>query len=109
MLRSGVTLQQRTITSLQASNTSLGQPARPSGAVCVDKTLKARLLRPQSPIMLISAAFGIGSHKRDGMQELTGFSLVANCSGLGAARLFQDPEMYPVRGHVIRVRAPWIK
>ncbi|CAK0763482.1 hypothetical protein CVIRNUC_003062 [Coccomyxa viridis] len=58
VLRSGVTLQQRTITSLQ---------------------------------------------------ELTGFSLVANCSGLGAARLFQDPEMYPVRGHVIRVRAPWIK
>lgn len=35
--------------------------------------------------------------------------MVVNCSGLGAAKLFKDPEMYPVRGHVIRVRAPWIK
>jgi hypothetical protein len=44
-----------------------------------------------------------------GMQELGGYSMIANCSGLGAAKLFQDAEMYPVRGHVIRVRAPWIK
>ena len=43
------------------------------------------------------------------MQELAGYSMVANCSGLGAAKLFEDAEMYPVRGHVIRVRAPWIK
>ena len=42
-------------------------------------------------------------------QELSGFAVVANCTGLGAARLFNDAEMYPVRGHVIRVRAPWIK
>ena len=75
----------------------------------MDKTFKVRLSGPQSELKLICAAFEIGSHKRDGMQELIGFSLVANCSGLGAARLFQDPEMYPVRGHVIRVRAPWIK
>lgn len=45
----------------------------------------------------------------EGMQELAGYSMVANCSGLGAAKLFKDAEMYPVRGHVIRVRAPWIK
>ena len=44
-----------------------------------------------------------------GGQELRGFSAVANCTGLGAARLFGDTEMYPVRGHVIRVRAPWVK
>ena len=43
------------------------------------------------------------------LQELEGYGMVVNCSGLGAAKLFKDPEMYPVRGHVIRVRAPWIK
>ena len=43
------------------------------------------------------------------VQELSSFSVVANCTGLGAVRLFGDKEMYPVRGHVIRVRAPWIK
>ena len=47
--------------------------------------------------------------RHDHAQELRGFSAVANCTGLGAARLFGDTEMYPVRGHVIRVRAPWIK
>ncbi|CAL8467744.1 g7282 [Coccomyxa elongata] len=43
------------------------------------------------------------------LSELSGYSLVVNCTGIGAARLFGDTEMYPVRGHVIRVRAPWIK
>ena len=42
-------------------------------------------------------------------QELADYDLVVNCSGLGAATLFGDTSMFPIRGHVIRVRAPWIK
>ncbi|KAG0698753.1 D-aspartate oxidase [Chionoecetes opilio] len=34
--------------------------------------------------------------------------LVINCSGLGARDLVPDPFMFPVRGQVIRVRAPWV-
>ncbi|EIE24709.1 FAD-linked reductase, C-terminal domain-containing protein [Coccomyxa subellipsoidea C-169] len=48
-------------------------------------------------------------HEDPAWKELQHFSLVVNCTGIGAARLFGDTEMYPVRGHVIRVRAPWIK
>ncbi|PSC73607.1 D-aspartate oxidase [Micractinium conductrix] len=38
-----------------------------------------------------------------------GHQVLVNCSGLGAAQLFGDASMYPVRGHVLRVRAPWIR
>jgi len=35
--------------------------------------------------------------------------VVINCSGLGARTLVPDPEVYPVRGHILRVHAPSIK
>lgn len=44
-----------------------------------------------------------------GLQELAGYDLVVNCTGLGAMKLFNDQSMYPIRGHVLRVHAPWIK
>jgi glycine/D-amino acid oxidase-like deaminating enzyme len=34
---------------------------------------------------------------------------VLHCAGLGARDLFGDASMYPVRGHVVRVRAPWVR
>ncbi|XP_071551348.1 D-aspartate oxidase [Panulirus ornatus] len=34
--------------------------------------------------------------------------LVINCAGLGSRDLVPDPTVYPCRGQVIRVRAPWI-
>ena len=44
------------------------------------------------------------------MQELAGqYDVVVNCAGLGAGRLTGLSDTYPIRGHVIRVKAPWIK
>jgi len=37
------------------------------------------------------------------------YDVVINCTGLAAAKLSNDPKMAPVRGHVIKVSAPWIK
>ncbi|XP_047715781.1 D-aspartate oxidase isoform X2 [Prionailurus viverrinus] len=37
------------------------------------------------------------------------FDVVVNCSGLGSRQLAQDSEMFPVRGQVLNVRAPWVK
>lgn len=34
--------------------------------------------------------------------------LLINCSGLGARDLVPDPSVYPCRGQVMRVRAPWV-
>lgn len=36
-------------------------------------------------------------------------NVVVNCTGLGAKELFGDDLVYPVRGQIIRVRAPWVR
>ncbi|XP_014828138.1 PREDICTED: D-aspartate oxidase [Poecilia mexicana] len=43
------------------------------------------------------------------LQELgDGFDLVVNCSGLGSKTLVGDAGVYPVRGQVLQVEAPWL-
>ena len=44
------------------------------------------------------------------MQELAReCDVVVNCAGLRGGPLAGDADSFPVRGHVNRVRAPWIK
>ncbi|XP_015920783.1 D-aspartate oxidase [Parasteatoda tepidariorum] len=48
--------------------------------------------------------------KVENFSELCGkYDVVINCSGIGATGLTHDPELKPIRGQVIRVKAPWIK
>lgn len=37
------------------------------------------------------------------------FDVVVNCCGLGSRHLFNDPDVYPVRGQVLKVRAPHVR
>lgn len=37
-----------------------------------------------------------------------GFDVVVNCSGIGSKELLNDNKVYPQRGQIIRVEAPWI-
>lgn len=37
------------------------------------------------------------------------FDVVVNCSGLGARDLCKDKTIEPVRGQIIKIRAPWLK
>ena len=44
------------------------------------------------------------------LSELAGsYDIVINCTGLGARELANDEQVYPVRGHMVSVSAPWIK
>ncbi|XP_071949877.1 D-aspartate oxidase-like [Antedon mediterranea] len=44
------------------------------------------------------------------MSEIFGeYDIIVNCSGLGAGKLVNDDSVYPIRGQVIRVKAPWVK
>src|SRR5690242_12409904 len=43
------------------------------------------------------------------LPSLSSFDAVVNCSGLGARELAPDPSMQAIRGHVVRVRAPWVR
>lgn len=37
------------------------------------------------------------------------FDVVVNCAGFGAKDLCNDNKLVPIRGQVVKVRAPWIK
>ncbi|KAK2491623.1 hypothetical protein MC885_001900 [Smutsia gigantea] len=37
------------------------------------------------------------------------FDVVVNCSGLGSRQLVGDSKIFPVRGQVLQVQAPWVK
>ncbi|KAM6185709.1 D-aspartate oxidase [Rhynchocyon petersi] len=37
------------------------------------------------------------------------FDIVVNCSGLGSRKLAGDSQIFPVRGQVLKVQAPWVK
>ena len=43
------------------------------------------------------------------LEELSGFDVIVNCSGLGANQLVGDQTVQPLRGQVMRVRAPWLR
>eukprot|EP01099_Mayorella_cantabrigiensis_P006076 TRINITY_DN5023_c0_g1_i1.p1 TRINITY_DN5023_c0_g1~~TRINITY_DN5023_c0_g1_i1.p1 ORF type:complete len:357 (-),score=75.35 TRINITY_DN5023_c0_g1_i1:74-1090(-) len=42
------------------------------------------------------------------LKKSTGFDLVVNCTGLQARFLCNDPEVYPIKGQILRVWAPWV-
>lgn len=48
--------------------------------------------------------------KVNSLQELSpSYDLIVNCSGLGAKTLVHDGGVYPIRGQVLKVEAPWLK
>ncbi|XP_074006746.1 D-aspartate oxidase isoform X2 [Numenius arquata] len=37
------------------------------------------------------------------------YNVVVNCTGIGARQLVGDEKLFPVRGQVLKVHAPWVK
>lgn len=52
----------------------------------------------------------VEQRKVNSLQELSSsFDLIVNCSGLGSRTLVGDNDIYPIRGQVLKVEAPWLK
>lgn len=47
--------------------------------------------------------------KLDSLSTLDSYDIIINCSGLGARELVNDENVYPLKGHSLSVKAPWIK
>ncbi|KAI8420626.1 hypothetical protein MSG28_007870 [Choristoneura fumiferana] len=47
--------------------------------------------------------------KVDNFASLNQYDLVFNCTGFGAKYLCKDNDLVPLRGQVIKVKAPWLK
>ncbi|KAM4694290.1 D-aspartate oxidase-like [Discoglossus pictus] len=51
----------------------------------------------------------IHTGKIDNVWQLHGkYDVVVNCSGIGSRDIFGDLSVYPVRGQVLKVSAPWL-
>ncbi|CAH0553000.1 unnamed protein product [Brassicogethes aeneus] len=42
------------------------------------------------------------------LDKLNDFDVIVNCTGIGAAKLLQDTHVFPIRGQIARVAAPWL-
>ena len=42
------------------------------------------------------------------LEELSSYSIIINCTGLGASDVVEDHNLHPVRGQIVSVKAPWI-
>lgn len=51
----------------------------------------------------------ITERKVERLDEIEAGRLIVDCCGLGSRELFNDSSMYGIRGHVLRVRAPWVR
>ena len=41
--------------------------------------------------------------------KLTDYDFIINCAGVGSSQLLNDAKLLSVRGHCVKVKAPWIK
>ncbi|KAK9806988.1 hypothetical protein WJX72_009635 [[Myrmecia] bisecta] len=70
---------------------------------------QTRFYLPWLGAKLEAAGARLVERKLTSLQELAGYDVIVNCTGIGAAALFGDKGVYPVRGQVMRVAAPWVK
>ncbi len=51
----------------------------------------------------------IQQRKISNLDELSSYDIIINCTGIGSCDLLNDRLMYPNRGQVVLVRAPWLR
>ncbi|MCJ8736769.1 hypothetical protein PDJAM_G00016330 [Pangasius djambal] len=75
-------------------------------------TIKCESLRylPWLEKRLTEAGGRMKREKVTDLQQLAhSYDVIVNCSGLGSCSLVGDEQVYPVRGQIIKVHAPWLK
>uniref|UniRef100_T1JNT4 FAD dependent oxidoreductase domain-containing protein n=1 Tax=Strigamia maritima TaxID=126957 RepID=T1JNT4_STRMM len=49
-------------------------------------------------------------YKAENLHQLIGhFDVLINCTGINASQVVPDPSVIPIRGQVMKVKAPWVK
>lgn len=68
------------------------------------------LYLPWAGKKFVEAGGRVINRRIDNFADLHGsFDIIVNCTGLEAEKLCNDRKVVPIRGQVIKVRAPWIK
>jgi glycine/D-amino acid oxidase-like deaminating enzyme len=77
---------------------------------CPQVVCEGRLYTRWLTRQLEAAGAHFVQRKLSSLAELAGegWDVVVNCSGLGAQQLLPDRNSYPIRGQIMRVKAPWV-
>ncbi|XP_055609877.1 D-aspartate oxidase isoform X2 [Uranotaenia lowii] len=72
---------------------------------------ECRLFQPWATRKFLNGGGQIVTEKVDNLRDLAGrnFDIIVNCTGMGAKKLCADHKLVPIRGQVIKVKAPWVK
>ncbi|XP_067630829.1 D-aspartate oxidase [Eurosta solidaginis] len=72
---------------------------------------ECRLFLPYATKKFIAAGGQVTRHHINAFSDVAqhNFDVIFNCTGLGAKDLCNDQQLVPLRGQVLKVRAPWIK
>ncbi|EDS33518.1 d-amino acid oxidase [Culex quinquefasciatus] len=73
---------------------------------------ECRLFQPWATKRFLANGGRILTQKVESFQDLassTKYDVVVNCTGMGAKKLCSDYKLVPIRGQVIKVKAPWVK
>lgn len=72
-------------------------------------TCEPTFLLPYLYKRIVAAGGRIEQRRVKSFEDLHNFDIVINCAGLGAQVLIEnDTELKPIRGQVMRIKAPWI-
>lgn len=77
------------------------------GFVFVSFTWEAASFLPYLEKKFISNGGEIKSQEIKNFDELSHYDVIVNCTGLCSESLVPDTTLYPIRGQVSRVQAPW--
>ncbi|VVC33551.1 D-amino-acid oxidase,FAD dependent oxidoreductase,FAD/NAD(P)-binding domain [Cinara cedri] len=80
-----------------------------NGIFCTSIVIECKRFLPWALKMITDNGGTIVKRKIESLEELCkDYDIVFNCTGYAAKKLCKDYNMTPIRGQVIRVKAPWV-
>ncbi|KAK5640368.1 hypothetical protein RI129_011179 [Pyrocoelia pectoralis] len=79
----------------------------PAGVTYVTFACQISKYLPFLQIKFVENGGKIELKKISNLEELRGYDIIVNCTGIGATALTVDTKLSPLRGQIIRVNAPW--